>query len=368
MSVRLRPSCIIETTINDLPFDILSLIFVQLNPVDLLMAEQVCKIWEKVSKSQNEIWKLIAYRKGIFVDCSLPIRAKVIKSFRPYCEAARKIFLDEFKFIPLHLPPIIEKQRIDQRISEIDKSMLNPLKTLSESLKIEGSPYKPIEAGRISITDCIHMIPVLVETGKLNITEDLFHHLMNEEGHLEKFTKNLVYYNSLVEVCIQSLLIDGRPRMQITFANTISNILDMQKAIFSVAEYILHFTPKPTLKIVADLCFESAGIQFRQAWHSISLKRHEKKDILTPLLENLKNDHWDHAFEQFILKEGLNVNTEIDYPPFIQKILKQMDKTEVQELIDSIPPPPIYTNNVYTSYMQKQRHKDLQRSILKLTR
>ena len=342
--------------------DVLPITFANLDLANLLMAERVCKTWHKASISHNELWEQVAYRKGIFIDRSLPIRAQVIQSFGPYCEAARKIFIKELKYIPINSYPIIEKQMIDKSISEIDKALIDPMTALSDSLKINGFSFYPTQVGIQVINDCIAMIPVFVETGKLTINEDIFHHLMEKEGQLSKYSKDLTFCFSIVKDCIISLFIEGERPNLLNFSVSMSEIFVLQKAIFSFAEYILHFTAKPSLEIVAELCFISAGSQLRRAWHQIGLIRYQKRDILSPLLENLKDAEWDHTFAQFMLNEGVNVNVDIHYPPFIQKILEQMDKMEVQDLIDSIPLPHD-TNNVYINYMHKQRQKDLQRSF-----
>lgn len=342
--------------------DVLPITFANLDLADLLMAERVCKTWHKASIAHKELWEQVAYRKGIFADRALPIRAQVIQSFGPYCKAARKIFIKELKYIPINVYPIIEKQMIDLRIAKMDKSLMDPLKALSDSLKINGFPFYPLEAGIQVINECIAMIPIWVETGKLTLNEDTLHHLMEKEGMFNKFNRDLTFCFSILNDCIMTLLIEGGRPNHLNFSVTMAETLATQKAILSFAEYILHFTAKPSLEIIAELCFKSAGTQLRAAWHQIALIRHKKRETLTPLLENLKDAEWDHAFRQFMLNEGVNVNVDIHYLPFIQKILEQMDKRELQGLIDSIPPP-LDTNNIYINYMHKQRHKDLQRSF-----
>lgn len=345
--------------------DVLPLTFANLDPTDLLIAERVCKTWRDVSISHNELWDFVAYRKGIFVDRSTPIRVQVIQSFGPYCIAARMIFSKELKHIPKDLNPIMEKRMIDQAIFEMDKSLLDPLTALLKHLSVDGIPIYPIDKGIVLISDCIKMMPAWVETGKLTLNEELYHHLMEQDGYLKNFHLDLTSLLDKLKNGIMSLLTEDRRQYYFTFPKVMQNIQNINNAISSLAEYILHFTDKPSLEIVSDLYLSSATLQLRAAWHKIGTVYFANRNILNPLLENLKDTDWENTFEKFMLENNTPVNIEIDYPSFLKKILQNMDTTDLQQLINLIPTPKFKSDHPCIIYMHKQIQKDIVRSLLR---
>lgn len=345
--------------------DVLPTTFSHLDPANLLMAEIVCKTWQNASISHNELWECVAYRKGIFVNRSLPIRIQVIQSFGPYCEAARKIFCNELKHIPKDMSPTMEKLMIDQVISKMDKTQIDPLKALIKHLSIDSYLYKPILKGTRQIIDCIKMIPVWVETGTLTINEDLLNYFLNNQGWVQHFNERELFLLTDLNICIELFFTDEG---EFDCSSHKLYISAIEKAILSIAEYILHFTEKPSLNLIKDLYLMTATIQSSFAWHKIGAIYFANSHTLNRLLGNLKDNAWEEAFAQFMQEKNAPVNIEIEYPPFLKDILQKMDKTELQELINLLPNSNLQSDNPYIIYMHKQIQKDTTKFLLSLNK
>ncbi len=333
MSVRARE----ETTIYHIPEEALALPLVHLNLTDLFMLTRVCKLWHKVVTSQDEIWKHHAHRKGFYLKDIYPLRQQF--NFRSYCEAARKIFAVELEEISSDLCPISEKQMIDKKMAELDKTKLNPLKALAKTLRLKELPIDPFHAKDNLIHNCIQMIPLWIETGLLSITEDIFPHLMMEDSYLKMCHDDLRHYMHHIDQSISNLFNGGRDMIRDNAFITISNTL---QPILTLNEYILHFIEKPSVDIISSLCFLSAGVQIKSAWYAIARQYHEQKDPDT--------------------EKVFNSSIEIQYPLFLQNILKEMPNENLQTIIDNIPPPKDAPNPCIR-FMYEQIHKDLQQSI-----
>lgn len=356
MTIRLRETSI-ETTIHDLPQDMIPLFFRHLNLADLLIVERVCKLWHKLSVSDSANWDRASYQKAIFVDRSLPIRPQVLASFVPYCEGARLIFPERLGAIPTGLSPIVQKELIDMVIAEMDKTKLDPLQALSE--------YWMLVDQSDCIPDCIKMIPVWVEMDLLTVNEDLFFNLFKKEGHnhLKHVVTSSRTLSQIANTSQILLMTENQDLNPIEIQKTIKDLQLLQNDIFSLIEYSLHFVEKPSQDITVLLCIQFAIVQvIRPTWHEIGLIRYEKRAILTPLLQDLRGEAWEEAFKQFMLDNGVNVDIEIHYPLYIQKIVKKMNDEEFQCLIDKIPN---FTpsNNIYLDYMKAQIMNDIRRSL-----
>lgn len=333
MTVRLRE----ETTIYHIPEEALALPLVHLNLTDLFVLTRVCKLWHKVATSQDEIWKHHAHRKGFFINEAYPIRQQF--NFRAYCESARKIFSVELEKIPIVLCPISEKQMIDKLIAEMKKDKLEPLKALAKTLRLKELPIDPFHAKDNLIHNCIQMIPLWIETGLLSITEDIFPHLMMEDSYLKMCHDDLRHYMHHIDQSISNLFNGRRDMIRDNAFITISNTL---QPILTLNEYILHFIEKPSVDIISSLCFLSAGVQIKSDWYVIARQYHEQKDPDT--------------------EKDFNSSIEIQYPFFLQNILKKMTNDELQAIITSIPPPKDSPNPLMQS-MYQQIQKDLQKSF-----
>lgn len=345
-----------------LHYDVLPITFAHLDLADLLMVERVCKIWHQASISHNELWESIASNKKIFVNRALPIRAQVIQSFYPYCQAARKVFFNELKAIPKNPYPILEKQMIDNQIANLDKATQDPMKELSHFLKVGESPLNLVNEGIALIQDSIKMIPVWVETGLLKVNEDLYLHLTNQDNYVQQFRKDIFFLTKTSTHFLFKLFDDEVGVSKILgFQQAMSCMKAMTISIHSLIEYILHFTEKPSLPMIRYLCITSATIQLREKWYEIGLICHNKKDNFSALCQD---DDWAKAFEQFIVKEGVSVHVKISYPVFIQEILKKMDPKEMLDLIHNLVPLSVNKTSPYVDFMNEQMVKDLQLSLM----
>jgi hypothetical protein len=347
-------------TLYDFPPEVLALPFSYLKLSDILTVERVCKIWHNVSSLDQENWKRVAYQKGIFIDDSLPIRAQVMDSFLPYCEAARKIF-PTLSTIPVNKHPLIEKQMIDKQIAEMDKSEMAPLQSLLNHLKIIECP-NPIHVGSGLIYDCVDMIPVWVETKQLKINEGLFLRLEEEEGFLNVFKETSDYYEKLITEFIHTHFRHHRELPLMSTENMISNMESINDAILYLAEYIFHFVKNPIPLTVFKLCALSASVDYLPIWKDIGSICHVNINTLMPLLENLKGTEWEKVFRQFLSDRDVTVDVKITYPPFIQNILKSMSPNDLKNLINEIPKDDP-SDNVFIDFMNEQITKNFITSL-----
>lgn len=353
MTIRLRDTSI-ETTIHHLPQDTIPLLFRPLNLTDLFTVERVCKLWRRLSHSDNENWFCAAKRQAIFLDRTLPIRPQVRKSFIPYCKAARRIF-PNLPFAPKGVHPFIEKQMIDTQIAEMDKSKVNPLELLSNWLRLLGTNL---------IHDCIAMIPVFVEARLLTVTEDLYFNLLKDEGYLRNFIEQAHDFRDRADACIHALFMNEIQHED--FQKPITSLQNIQKPVFLLIAHILHFVEKPSAEIVTYLCVRFSIIPLRLSWYQIALKCHEKRAALTSALKNLTGAAWEEAFKQFMLNEGVNVDIDLQYPAFIQNTLKKLPSEEFNLIVESLPDFTLNTGNIYTDFMDNQLLRDFRRSFLSL--
>lgn len=353
MTIRLRLEPCPLLAFKILPPEILFQAMGNLDLISLSIVRLVCKIWYEVS-SDRQLWESVAYRKGIYLDGNSPIQAAVISTFKPYCEAARKIF-SLYLVRPAIKNSMREKQSLDAEIAKMDKSQMDPIQSLVQHLKILSPQDNLVEKFHSVINECIPMIQVWIEAEQLTVDESLLHALNNSSLLVKlDLVLDTLIHEAFASIC--DLL--NQEKNELDFQDFITTIQRLLDGYSTLTQYILHFVEKPSPAIIKNLCYLYAVSQCIEVWKNLANIRFEKRDSLNLLLENLTGNNREQTFEQFMLNEGVDVNVKIHFPSYIQQILKKMDETDFQNFKDSLPTHPVANSNIFIQYMVKQIRKN----------
>lgn len=365
------------TTVEDLPSEVLCMTFANLNLIDLLEVQLVCKTWSETLNADNTIWKEIASQKAIILNPSIRIRAQVFDTFGNYCQAARMLFPEQFADCPIDLNSAYERAFFDKKLAELDQSNINPINSISKYLERpecqfglleEQNPLvkTPLLIPRIGemTSSCIAMLQVAVETGTpLIFDEDFLECLENSDFSYGSnqiivfFEKN--HTHKEIFKSNSSKTMDG-------VLDYIKNMDTLNEAAMPFIHYLFQLKTKPSFDLIFPFLKSCAYSEIIKALAPMKVRLYEKKNIHEPLLKNLSGSDWVKSFEEFMLKEGFDPELKIQYPKQLQELIKAFDDQTRDECIEfmTLEISPFRCNREF--YIQQQINKSLEQSIRRL--
>lgn len=329
------------------------------------------------------------------------IRAKVFLSFGPYCRAARMIFNTELEKIPKNLPPARECILIDAHLGGLDLSELDPVNHIAKNPSYFFRPQlEKVEKALISHTHAF----IKKTLGTWNIstldTDSI------EQIHKDPF----LFYHAILEQVEESLksFVDEIVSLDLS-QSPINNPGSLQifkfitKTIFALplshdAKMQIQDVPQPFFNAIEELTStfrKSIFINIIEPWMAVNYRipltqvlliwgipidddtfnALMKRDFFLSKLHSGKTSILEKSMESYSIlpkyastylekpPQGFisplchayayiswmkSLDLDIEYPDYIHALVKKMDESAFQALVNS--PQPHMTEQMMESY------------------
>lgn len=237
-----------------------------------------------------------------------------MRSFGPYCQAARILFRKKLNKVPKSPNSVEERKLIDTTL----KDLAQIPKDLSHFGALLTSHFNDLLRNRSLITSdyLIPFIQVLLNsgTGRAN---DLFEGLA-------------IIFSTKFEIPILRLAMSDEVRPN-EMSEEITYVLE-QWAI--LLRYLSTYAENPSEGSIAIFCHVYAFSGYMTALANIATHCEKKGETLDTHLHNLSGTEWNLAFEAFMKDENVDINIQIQYPDYLHKLIQNLDESKFKTLLN----------------------------------